>query len=369
MRIHLSVYWKCQLLGWSGYILITYLFNNIIYRDFIGFGVKAAFIFLFGLGFSHLLKGTIDKLGIFNKRFIFQIVYLAVLIVLFSAIGTYVWMLALIETNVWSIQELKKTQPDLFFYQVYVYNLFPILLTLSGWVLIYFLFHYVKGIRRQEQEKAIYQYQVLELEAKALRSQMNPHFIYNCMNSIKSLIQNDEKARSIEYLTTFSKLIRVLFQNSDKRHISLYDEIETCRLYAELESMRLNGKLKCDFLIDPAIDLKSVMVPALIVQPFIENAIWHGIVPKDGGTVNVSVTENEDAITCEVDDDGIGRETSKLSRPIVNIVHESKGVSLSRQRLDLEKMLNDTNASIEIVDKHNGSTASGTKVILSFALN
>jgi LytS/YehU family sensor histidine kinase len=166
-----------------------------------------------------------------------------VLIVLFSAVRTYVWMLALIETNVWSIEELKKTQPDLFFYQVYVYNLFPILLTLSGWVLIYFLVHYVEDIRKQEQEKAVCKYQMLELEAKALRAQMNPHFIYNCMTSIKALIQNDEKARSIEYLTAFSKLIRVLFQNSDKRQISLHDEIETCRLYAQLESMRLSGKL------------------------------------------------------------------------------------------------------------------------------
>jgi sensor histidine kinase YesM len=231
------------LLGWGGYVLITYCFNNIIYRDFIDFAIKALYIFLFGLSFSHLFKATIDKLGIFNKRFIYQIAYLSVLIVLFSAVRTYVWMLALIETNVWSIEELKKTQPDLFFYQVYVYNLFPILLTLSGWVLIYFLVHYVEDIRKQEQEKAVCKYQMLELEAKALRAQMNPHFIYNCMTSIKALIQNDEKARSIEYLTAFSKLIRVLFQNSDKRQISLHDEIETCRLYAQLESMRLSGKL------------------------------------------------------------------------------------------------------------------------------
>jgi sensor histidine kinase YesM len=111
------------------------------------------------------------------------------------------------------------------------------------------------------------------------------------------------------------------------------------------------------------------MVPALIVQPFIENAIWHGIVPKDGGTIKVSISGNEDVITCEVDDDGIGKETSKLNRPTITVIHESKGVNLSQQRLDLDKMLNDTNASIEIVDKHNGNTPSGTKVILSFTLN
>ncbi len=223
--------------------------------------------------------------------------------------------------------------------------------------------------REAEKLKAKYEKELLTLEAKALRAQMNPHFIYNCMNSIKALIQNDDRLRSIEYLTTFSKLIRTVFHNSDKRQISLFDEIETCRLYAQLESMRLNGKLKYDFCIDPNLDLKSVMVPALIVQPFIENAIWHGIVPKDGGIINISVKGNEEAIICEVDDDGIGREMSRLNKPITPITHESKGVHLSQQRLNLEKMLNDTSTSIEIIDKYENNIATGTKIKLSFNLN
>ncbi len=223
---------------------------------------------------------------------------------------------------------------------------------------------------QSEKEKMIAHHhkELLSLEAKALRAQMNPHFIYNCMNSIKALIQSEDKRRSIEYLTTFSKLIRTIFQNSNKRQISLYDEIETCKLYTQLESMRLNGKLQYNFCIDPNLDLKSVMVPALIVQPFIENAIWHGIVPKVGGSVNISVKANDESVICEVDDDGIGREMSKLNKPVTPIIHESKGVHLSQQRLDLEKMLNDTSASIEIIDKHENGAATGTKVILNFNL-
>jgi sensor histidine kinase YesM len=210
---------------------------------------------------------------------------------------------------------------------------------------------------------------MLELEAKALRAQMNPHFIFNCMNSIKALIQNDDKQRSIEYLTTFSKLIRTLFQNSDKRQISLYDEIETCRLYTQLEAMRLSGKLEYNFEIDPNLDLKSVMVPALIMQPFIENAIWHGIVPKEEGTIRVTVNGNGDSIICEVNDDGIGRKMSKLNKPVTAVVHESKGVRLSQARLNLEKMLNDNNASIEIIDKYEEDIAKGTKVVIEFLVN
>jgi sensor histidine kinase YesM len=233
--------------------------------------------------------------------------------------------------------------------------------------------HQVVEITKEREEQVLKQQKIhkesLELEAQALRAQMNPHFIYNCMNSIKALIQNNEKRQSIEYLTSFSKLIRTLFQNSDKRQISLYDEIETCRLYVQLESMRLNGKLKYDFSIDPNLDLKSVMVPALIIQPFIENAIWHGIVPKDGGAVSISVNGNDEAIICEVDDDGIGREMSRLNKPITPVIHESKGVHLSQKRLHLQKMLNDTNASIETIDKHENSFAAGTKVRLTFNLS
>jgi LytS/YehU family sensor histidine kinase len=189
------------------------------------------------------------------------------------------------------------------------------------------------------------------------------------MNSIKALIQNDEKQRSIDYLTTFSKLIRTLFQNSDKRQISLYDELETCRLYTQLESMRLQDKIKFEFEIDPAIDLKSVAVPALIVQPFIENAIWHGIVPKERGRIAIRVYSGKDSVICEVEDDGIGRELSKINKPVTPVIHESKGVSLSQTRLNLERVLNDTQASIRIIDKMEGAQSTGTKVIIEFNLN
>jgi two-component sensor histidine kinase len=226
----------------------------------------------------------------------------------------------------------------------------------------------VRSARKHEREKAKHEKELLELEAKALRSQMNPHFIYNSMNSIKALIENDEEQASINYLTTFSKLIRTIFQNSDKREISLYDEIETCRLYTQLETMRLNGKLKYIFDIDPNVDLKSLMVPALIVQPFIENAIWHGIAPKEEGMIKVLVKGDKDTIICEVDDDGIGREKSKLHKPITPVIHESRGVYLSKARLDLEKSLNDNCASIDIIDKYENEKPTGTKVVIKFFL-
>ncbi|MEO7044857.1 MAG: histidine kinase [Ferruginibacter sp.] len=227
----------------------------------------------------------------------------------------------------------------------------------------------IKTIRKQEQLKTGHEKQLLELEAKALRAQMNPHFIFNCMNSIKSLIQKKDDEKAIIYLTTFSKLIRTIFQNSDNRDVNLYDELETCQLYTQLESMRFGNKLNYVFNVDETLDLKSVMVPALIIQPFIENAIWHGIMPKENtGYLIVTVNKIDDAICCIIEDNGIGREMSKqIKFKSEQPSHQSKGVHLTQARIDLNNLLNKRNATIETIDKKDISgNSSGTKVILTF---
>ena len=171
-------------------------------------------------------------------------------------------------------------------------------------IISFLIWHRIRQLRlkhkmileQKEVEKlnAKHEKELLELEAKALRAQMNPHFIFNCMNSIKSLIQQKDEDKAVTYLTTFSKLFRTVLQNSDKREITFFDEIETCRLYTQLESMRFDNKFNYRFNIDETIDLKSLLVPALIIQPFIENAIWHGIMPKEeGGYVSVSVKKEK----------------------------------------------------------------------------
>jgi Histidine kinase/Y_Y_Y domain len=226
-----------------------------------------------------------------------------------------------------------------------------------------------RRVRKKELIKAKYEKDALELEAKALRSQMNPHFIFNCMNSIKSLINQNENEKANKYLTTFSKLMRTIFQNSDKREINLYDEIETCRLYVQLESMRFGSKLHYEFNIDSSIDLKSVQLPALIIQPFLENAIWHGIMPKEeGGSLILSIERKGLNICCIIDDDGIGREMSKqIKFRGEPSTHDSKGVHLTQNRLDVDNMLADRHTQVEIIDKKDGEGDSlGTKVILTF---
>jgi hypothetical protein len=226
----------------------------------------------------------------------------------------------------------------------------------------------IKAVRRQEQRKSLHEKELLELEAKALRAQMNPHFIFNCLNSIKSLIQEHEEEKSIKYLTTFSKLIRSLFNNADKKEISLYDEIETCKLYLQLEAMRFDAKFSYDVVVDENIDLKSIQVPALIIQPFVENAIWHGIVPKQQtGKVQLCVNRKGNMIHVIIDDNGIGREASKLNKPASSQPHQSKGINLTQSRLELDNLLRQRQAKLETVDKKDENGATGTSVIISIS--
>ncbi len=225
----------------------------------------------------------------------------------------------------------------------------------------------IKTVRRQEQQKSRVEKEMLELEAKALRAQMNPHFIFNCLNSIKSLIQQHEEEKAVTYLTTFSKLIRTLFNNADRKEISLHDEIETCKLYLQLESMRFDTRFSYSVNIDKNLDLKSILIPALIIQPFIENAIWHGIVPRSsGGNVGLTVLQNNGIVEIVIEDDGIGRETSGLNRSASRLTHQSKGINLTQSRLELDNLLQQRQASLQTIDKKDAfGKATGTKVIIA----
>lgn len=369
MSFHSSLYWKCQWIGWAAFTVVAFLFNGVIYRDWLEFVPFSISIFVMGFLFSHGMKLLIDALRVMEKRFSVQLIYLSLIILVFGISGTFIWMRVMMELGIWKLVD-QGTGRTSTLTQAYFFNLFPVLLTLAGWVLIYFLYHYVQGVRRQALEKAAHEKQLLEMEARALRAQMNPHFIFNCLNSIKALIQSDEKWKATEYLTTFSKLIRTLFQNSDKRQISLYDEVETCRLYLQLEQLRFEQKMKWNITVNPDLDLKSVMVPALIIQPFLENALLHGIVPKEnGGTVSLTITGGDEQVICTVEDDGVGREVSLKNKGEGASFHVSKGVTLSQSRLDLERKLNSAEAGIEITDKYENNEPCGTKVVLTFNLN
>ena len=243
----------------------------------------------------------------------------------------------------------------------------PAVISSVGLIVGLVMFWRIKAVKKKDRERFAHEKQILELEAKALRAQMNPHFIFNCLNSIKAMMQEKQTEKGVTYLTTFSKLIRTLFNNADRKEISLFDEIETCKLYLQLEAMRFDTKFTYSVNVEEHIDLKSVLVPALIIQPFIENAIWHGIVPKDsGGNVSVNVLEKKGNIEISVDDNGIGREASQQNKSGSTLTHHSKGVNLTQSRLELDNLLQQRQASLQTIDKkEENGIAAGTRVIIT----
>ena len=235
----------------------------------------------------------------------------------------------------------------------------------AAWLIYYLISQRIAAVRKEERQKRHFEQEALELKAQALRAQMNPHFIFNCLNSIKALIQEDSKQQAVNYLTLFSKLIRHQL-NSAQPQISLHEELETCKLYTQLESLRFSSKIEYEFITEEGIDTRSCMVPPLILQPFIENALWHGILPKGSGKVTIAVTHNASGLQCTIDDNGVGRETSLLNKS-KNHTYQSKGMKLVQGRLHCHNMINSHQYSIETVDKKEADdTSAGTCVIVHF---
>ncbi|MCB0628511.1 MAG: histidine kinase [Saprospiraceae bacterium] len=216
------------------------------------------------------------------------------------------------------------------------------------------------------QQKTQLENQLLQIESKALRAQMNPHFIFNCLNSIKSLIQDKANKQAVHYLTLFSKFIRQVLNHSEEKQISLEEELEMSRLYIEMEKLRFEKSFTYKVEVDPTVDTSFFRVPPMILQPFLENAIWHGLMHKEGErAIRLEIRPEGEGVKCIVEDNGIGREqaaTLNLSR---QYQHRSFGTRLILDRLKVNKELFNSNFMINIIDKMTNGQAAGTRVELS----
>ena len=220
-----------------------------------------------------------------------------------------------------------------------------------------------------EKEKAISQSsdlkrQLAQMELLALRSQMNPHFIFNSLNSIKSYILRNGPLEASEYLTKFSNLIRAILQNSKKSEISLKNELDTLLLYVKLEQMRFSEKFQFTFFQKSKAMLESVMVPPLILQPFVENAIWHGLLHLDTkGMLKIEVVEKEDGcLMVIIEDNGIGRKRAEelKSRSIKN--YKSMGMGITKSRIELHNQIKAKGIKVNVMDVFDDRVSTGTRV-------
>ena len=237
--------------------------------------------------------------------------------------------------------------------QLIIYSLvFGLLLLLAT---VYFMFKSNKQRRLANNLLAL----------KSLRSQMNPHFIFNALNSVNSFIaQNDERTAN-RYLTEFSTLMRTVLDNSDKDFIPLSKEIELLELYLKLEHSRFKDKFDYEIRLDKSLKISEYQIPPMLLQPYVENAVWHGLRYKTTkGNLTVTIQQkNEDSITIEISDDGIGRKKSKELKTLNQQKQQSKGMNNIKKRVSiLNEMYND---KVDVFINDLNADATGTKVVLT----
>jgi sensor histidine kinase YesM len=227
--------------------------------------------------------------------------------------------------------------------------------------------------KKAEKEKvdaitASYEGRLALLQLKTLSNQMNPHFIFNALNSIKSyLIVNDQK-NAVFYLNQFSKLVRHILESLREDYITLKEELDIIKIYMNLENMRFGYSIDFQLTIDPEIDTEEIRIPTLILQPFIENALVHGLLPKSGErTLVVDVYKKHEDVIITIVDNGIGREASNRSKSEKVIVKKSIGLRIINERLNLYNKKHDYLMKYDIEDLKREEVASGTKVCLTIS--
>ncbi|MAB48639.1 MAG: hypothetical protein CMC05_08415 [Flavobacteriaceae bacterium] len=201
-----------------------------------------------------------------------------------------------------------------------------------------------------KKQKAEFSAAVANTELKALRAQMNPHFIFNSLNSINDYISKNDANSASKYLTKFAKIMRQTLENSNQKEITLQDDLQLIELYMQIEAMRLDNKFSYSIEVDEAIDVENTLVPPLILQPFIENSIWHGISKKeDKGHIKIQIKKDKDMIVCVVDDDGVGLKENKGNSERISL-----GQSITKDRIDIINKIKKTKGTVVIKNKPEG---------------
>lgn len=204
-----------------------------------------------------------------------------------------------------------------------------------------------------------------ELNIRALSAQMNPHFLYNSLNSIQHFLTVNDKTSSLTYLSKFGKLIRQFIDYSDKGIIPLADELKLLKYYLELESLRFASMFRYDLKVEDELLLHNINVPLLLIQTHVENAILHGLLHKENDRqLNILFTQEREVMLCVIEDNGIGREASQRINKNKTAYHRSRGVSLSSQRLKLMYEDKGYENLINIIDLYSNNCPVGTRVEL-----
>ncbi len=219
---------------------------------------------------------------------------------------------------------------------------------------------------KKEKEKSEIEKAKMRIEQRMLHSQMNPHFIFNSLNSINSFIGENNTLEAQDYLTKFARLMRLILENSRKTTVALEDEIQSLQINLELEQLRFDGRFDFNIDIDSSLDPEDIFIPPLLIQPFVENAIKHGIKGREGkGIISLSIKIEDEVMVCIIEDNGVGRDITMNEKKKFND-HISLGTQVTMERLEILRHEKNHNIGVRIIDlKDENDIGKGTKVILT----
>jgi Histidine kinase/Two component regulator propeller len=246
---------------------------------------------------------------------------------------------------------------------------FRVLAVLFLGLLIWWIFNWqIANLKKKEKQKLDTNLRIASLEQMALKAQMNPHFIFNCLNSIQQYVIEKDVEGANKFISKFSKIIRQTLDNSGKEKISIEEEISFLSAYLALEKMRFEDKFNYTFDVDASINTAETYIPPMLLQPFIENSIRHGIRLKDNneGLIEVEIKAEEHFIVCRLTDNGIGREAAAQFKTKQHIQYQSKGMLLTEQRIEVLNTNKTELIEVIIQDKDVTQTETGTEVIIRF---
>ncbi|MBC7885112.1 MAG: histidine kinase, partial [Saprospiraceae bacterium] len=225
-------------------------------------------------------------------------------------------------------------------------------------------------MKKSENELMALNIKMSESRFLNLRLQMNPHFIFNSLSAIQHLIVTGQTTKSYKYLSTFSNFLRSLLKFAEHNFISIDDEIKMLNMYLELESLRFDQSFTFNIIVDESLTNEELLVPSLLVQPFVENAIWHGLLHKEGEK-NLKIefqNMNDEYITCTIEDNGVGRiESAEIQKNKISVTKDqSRGIHIVKERLLMLQQKAGKPANIDIVDLvDEAGDATGTKIIVT----
>lgn len=228
-------------------------------------------------------------------------------------------------------------------------------------------FIFLRRVQKQKIEASELNAKIEATRLIALRAQMNPHFIFNCLNTTQNFIMSSQKKEAYGYLAKFAKLLRLVLKNSDATFIPLSSELTLLKLYLELECVRFSNKFSYNIVLPPEEDIEDLEIPGMIIQPFIENAILHGVVNRDDsdGHIEIEVTKKDNLIGCIITDNGVGRVKAQEIKQAKKNYYESVATPNVTERLKILLNKYENQVEISIIDLYNDSKQpSGTRIEL-----